>query len=67
MPNASYLKEHFFNEGRILEQHALWILQTASDILRREPNMVLVESPMTSAFVSFLHVLELRVLIIDWG
>ncbi|KXN83063.1 Serine/threonine-protein phosphatase 2B catalytic subunit, partial [Leucoagaricus sp. SymC.cos] len=47
MPNASYLKDHFFKEGRILEQHALWIVQTAMGIFRREPNMVKVESPMT--------------------
>lgn len=47
MPNASYLKDHFFNEGRILETHALWIIQTAMAVLRKEPNMVLVSSPMT--------------------
>jgi hypothetical protein len=50
MPNASYLKEHFFKEGRILEQHALWILEAVTRILKREPNMVLVSSPMTGTF-----------------
>lgn len=53
MPNAAYLKEHFFNEGRILEQHALWIVQTAMGILRKEPNMVVVASPMTGELFFF--------------
>ncbi|KAF9450401.1 Metallo-dependent phosphatase [Macrolepiota fuliginosa MF-IS2] len=47
MPNASYLKDHFFNEGRILESHAVWIVRTVMEILKREPNMVKVGSPMT--------------------
>lgn len=51
MPNASYLKDHFFNEGRILESHALWIVRTAMAVLRREPNMVLVSSPITGELV----------------
>jgi len=55
MPNASYLKEHFFQEGRILGEHALWIIRTATAILKMESNMVLVSNPVTGApFVEFL-------------
>jgi len=55
MPNASYLKEHFFREGRVFEQHALWIVQTATEIMKMEPNMVSVSSPVTGAL--FVEVL----------
>jgi len=55
MPNANYLKEHFFREGRVFEQHALWIVRTATEIMKMEPNMVSVSSPVTGAL--FVEVL----------
>jgi serine/threonine-protein phosphatase 2B catalytic subunit len=47
-PNPALLKEHFFREGRLMEEHALFILERATDKLSREPNMVDVKSPVTS-------------------
>jgi serine/threonine-protein phosphatase 2B catalytic subunit len=37
-----------FREGRLMEEHALFILERATDKLSREPNMVDVKSPVTS-------------------
>ncbi|KAF9531411.1 serine/threonine-protein phosphatase 2B catalytic subunit [Crepidotus variabilis] len=42
-----YLKNHFFNEGRVSEEQALYILEQATNVLSREPNMVSVKSPVT--------------------
>ncbi|KAG0206904.1 3',5'-cyclic-nucleotide phosphodiesterase (PDEase) (3':5'-CNP) [Mortierella sp. GBA30] len=46
-PNLAFLKQHFFREGRISEEQAIWILQKATDILRKEPNLLEVEAPVT--------------------
>ncbi|KAF9044331.1 serine/threonine-protein phosphatase 2B catalytic subunit [Panaeolus papilionaceus] len=46
-PNHSFLKQHFFNEGRLTETQALWILEQATNILSRETNMMNVKSPVT--------------------
>ncbi|KAH8918791.1 Metallo-dependent phosphatase [Atractiella rhizophila] len=46
-PNVQLLKEHFFREGRIKEDHALWIVEKASDIMRNEPNLIEVDAPIT--------------------
>ncbi|KAF9559982.1 Metallo-dependent phosphatase [Agrocybe pediades] len=45
--NCAYLRNHFINEGRLTEQQALYILESAANILSREPNMVPVKSPVT--------------------
>ncbi|KAJ8584056.1 Metallo-dependent phosphatase [Rhizopogon salebrosus TDB-379] len=47
LPNADFLKEHFFHEGRLTEAQALYILQQATNLLSGEPNLVNVESPVT--------------------
>lgn len=49
MPNASFLKQHFFREGRLTEAQALLILDQATQLLAGEPNLVDVASPVTSA------------------
>lgn len=46
-PNHAFLKEHFFREGRLQEEHALYILEQTTKILSKEPNMVHVRSPVT--------------------
>ncbi|KAG2004450.1 serine/threonine-protein phosphatase 2B catalytic subunit, variant 2 [Coprinopsis cinerea AmutBmut pab1-1] len=46
-PNPSFLKDHFFKEGRLLEEQALYIINRATRILAKEPNMVEVKSPVT--------------------
>jgi len=52
LPNADFLKQHFFHEGRLTEAQALYILQKATTLLSREPNLVNVESPVTSEYAS---------------
>ncbi|KAI1315458.1 3',5'-cyclic-nucleotide phosphodiesterase (PDEase) (3':5'-CNP) [Mortierella claussenii] len=46
-PNLAFLKDHFFREGRITEDQAIYILQKATDVLRREPNLLEVDAPIT--------------------
>ncbi|KAH9896538.1 Metallo-dependent phosphatase [Cubamyces lactineus] len=46
-PNVDYLKNHFFREGRISHHHALFILEQATDLMSREPNLLAVSGPVT--------------------
>jgi hypothetical protein len=48
-PDHEFLKSHFFCEGRLTEDQALYILEHATKIFSTEPNMVPVKSPVTSA------------------
>lgn len=47
MPNCAFLKDHFFNEGRLQHHQALRIITAATNLLRREPNMLSVAAPVT--------------------
>ena len=47
--NPKYLREHFLREGRLTETQAVSILEQATEVLSREPNLVDVKSPVTSA------------------
>ncbi|KAG6886351.1 hypothetical protein C0992_004469 [Termitomyces sp. T32_za158] len=47
-PNAAFLKDHFFREGRLTEDQALFIVERTTELLSREPNLVDVKSPVTS-------------------
>lgn len=49
-PDTTFLKDHFFREGRLTEAQALFILEEATEILSREPNMLEVSGPVTSVF-----------------
>ena len=46
-PDVNFLKNHFYREGRISEEHALYILEKATDLLKQEPNLVSVDAPVT--------------------
>ena len=46
-PNLQYLKQHFYREGRLTEDQALWIIQTGTKVLREEPNLLEVDAPIT--------------------
>ncbi|KAG8220533.1 serine/threonine protein phosphatase 2B [Butyriboletus roseoflavus] len=46
-PNLDFLKDHFFHEGRIREEHALWIIQQATNLLRSEHNVLDIDAPVT--------------------
>jgi len=52
--NHDYLKNHFIREGRLKEQHALYIIEQATNIMLRECNMVNITSPVTSECLVFL-------------
>ncbi|TEB19124.1 Metallo-dependent phosphatase [Coprinellus micaceus] len=39
-PNHVFLKEHFFKEGRLEEEQALYVINRATRLLAKEPSMV---------------------------
>ncbi|KAF9070500.1 Metallo-dependent phosphatase-like protein [Rhodocollybia butyracea] len=45
--NHALLKDHFFKEGRLKEEHAIFILENAYEMLKQEANLVHVTSPVT--------------------
>ena len=48
-PDIAFLKNHFYREGRIKEEHALYIIEKAMQLLRAEPNVLTVYAPVTGA------------------
>lgn len=46
-PNLQFLKQHFYREGRLTEEQALWIIHTGTQILRAEPNLLEMDAPIT--------------------
>ena len=46
-PDVEFLKGHFFRQGRIKEEHALYIIDKATQLLRAEPNVLTVDAPVT--------------------
>lgn len=46
-PDVAFLKNHFYREGRLTEEQALFILEKATDLLRAEPNLLEVDAPIT--------------------
>ncbi|KAL7415147.1 Serine/threonine-protein phosphatase 2B catalytic subunit A1 [Mrakia frigida] len=46
-PDIAFLKNHFYREGRLTEEQALFILTRASEILANEPNLLEVDAPIT--------------------
>lgn len=46
-PNLDFLKDHFFHEGRIREEQALWIVEKATALLHSEPNVLDIDAPVT--------------------
>lgn len=56
-PDHAFLKNHFYREGRISEEHALYILEKGTEILRAEPNLLYVDAPVTgmSPLSGFRH------------
>ncbi|KIJ29256.1 hypothetical protein M422DRAFT_269330 [Sphaerobolus stellatus SS14] len=46
-PDIAFLKNHFYREGRLTEEQALYILNMATAVLRSEPNVLDVDAPIT--------------------
>ncbi|KAF8430894.1 Metallo-dependent phosphatase-like protein [Boletus edulis BED1] len=46
-PDIAFLKNHFYREGRISEDHAMWIIEKATAVLRAESNVLQVDAPIT--------------------
>ncbi|CAG8472510.1 9677_t:CDS:10, partial [Ambispora leptoticha] len=46
-PDIAFLKNHFYREGRITEEQALYIIKKCTEILRKEPNLLEVDAPIT--------------------
>jgi len=46
-PNLQFLKQHFYREGRVTEEQALWIIKKGTEVLRQEPNMLEMDAPIT--------------------
>ncbi|KAJ6261575.1 Serine/threonine-protein phosphatase [Drechslerella dactyloides] len=46
-PNLTFLKQHFYREGRLTEEQALFIIQKGTEILRQESNLLEMDAPIT--------------------
>lgn len=46
-PDVQFLKQHFYREGRLTQEQALWIIRKGSELLRQEPNLLEMEAPIT--------------------
>ncbi|KAK5627410.1 hypothetical protein RRF57_003125 [Xylaria bambusicola] len=46
-PNIAFLKQHFYREGRLTDEQALWIIQRGTELLRKEPNLLEMDAPIT--------------------
>ncbi|KAF7558052.1 hypothetical protein G7046_g5913 [Stylonectria norvegica] len=46
-PNIQFLKQHFYREGRLTEEQALWIIHKGTELLRAEPNLLEMDAPIT--------------------
>ena len=49
-PNTEFLKQHFFKEGRITDEQVLYLLNEASNLMVKEPNLLQVQEPITGAY-----------------
>lgn len=46
-PDITFLKSHFYREGRLTEEQALWIIRKGTELLRAEPNLLEMDAPIT--------------------
>ncbi len=54
-PDVAFLKNHFYREGRLTEEQALWIIEKGTEVLRREPNVLQVDAPITGTSSSVFY------------
>ncbi|RYP79724.1 hypothetical protein DL770_006566 [Monosporascus sp. CRB-9-2] len=46
-PDIAFLKQHFYREGRLTEEQALWIIKKGTELLQAEPNLLEMDAPIT--------------------
>ena len=46
-PNLQFLKQHFYREGRLTEEQALFIIEEGAKVLKSEPNLLEMDAPIT--------------------
>ncbi|KAI1005229.1 Serine/threonine-protein phosphatase 2B catalytic subunit [Podosphaera aphanis] len=46
-PNLAFLKQHFYREGRLTEEQALFIIDEGTKVLKQEPNLLEMDAPIT--------------------
>lgn len=46
-PDTAFLKNHFYREGRLSEEHAMFILEKGTELLKAEPNLLQIDAPVT--------------------
>ncbi|KAF2754742.1 serine/threonine-protein phosphatase 2B catalytic subunit A1 [Pseudovirgaria hyperparasitica] len=46
-PNIQFLKNHLYREGRLTEDQALWIIKQGTELLKKEPNLLEMDAPIT--------------------
>lgn len=46
-PNLQFLKQHFYREGRLTEEQALYIIEEGTKVLKQEPNLLEMDAPIT--------------------
>ena len=51
-PDIAFLKNHFYREGRVTEEQALFIINKGTELLKKEPNLLEVDAPITGALSS---------------
>lgn len=59
-PDIAFLKNHFYREGRLTDDQALFILRRATEILKNEPNLLEVDAPITGACALLYGKLDAR-------
>lgn len=52
-PDVAFLKNHFYREGRLSEDQALWIIEKATALLHAEPNVLQVDAPITGQYTEY--------------
>ena len=46
-PDIEFLKAHFIREGRLTNEQALFIIKSGTELLKKEPNVLDLEAPLT--------------------
>jgi serine/threonine-protein phosphatase 2B catalytic subunit len=46
-PDLAFLKQHFYREGRLTEEQALYIINEGTKVLSQEPNLLEMDAPIT--------------------